>query len=155
MELTASSLVIFRVFDVDNFIYEHRYYRYRYTLAHEIGHLILHKKYLSNCQFSNLNEWENFYNEIDPRDHSKMEFQGYAFGGLILAPQLELKKYFKEYLPKVMPLVEQAQSKGVERKNYLIYVKDSLATFLSPIFEASTDALIRRIDFDSLDELIP
>lgn len=140
---------------VDNFIYEHRYYRYRYTLAHEIGHLILHKKYLRNCQFSNIDEWKNFYNEIDQRDHSKMEFQGYAFGGLVLAPQLKLKKYFKKYLPQVMPLVKQAQSKGVKRENYLIYVKDSLATVLSPIFEASTDVLNRRIEFDLLDAMIP
>ena len=105
---------------VDNFIYEHRTYRYRYTLAHEIGHLILHKRYLGNCQFSNIDEWKEFYNEIDQRDHSKMEFQGYAFGGLVLAPQTELKKYFIEYLPQVMPLVEQARSKGVDRVNYFL-----------------------------------
>lgn len=140
---------------VDNFIYEHRKYRYRYTLAHEIGHLFLHKKYLDVYQFSNINEWKNFYNEMDQRDYAIMEFQGYAFGGLVLVPQLELKKYFTEYLPQVIPLIEQAQSKGVDRKNYSIYAKDALASYLSPIFEASTDVLNKRIDYDLLDVLIP
>ena len=84
-----------------------------------------------------------------------MESQGYAFGGLALVPQMELKKYFEEYLPQVMPLIEQAKNNGITRKDYLIYAKDALATFLSPIFEVSTDVINRRIDFDSLCDLIP
>ncbi|MCX5824158.1 MAG: ImmA/IrrE family metallo-endopeptidase [Deltaproteobacteria bacterium] len=140
---------------IDNFVYERRYYRYRFTLAHEIAHLILHERYLNKCKFSNVAEWKTFHSEIDANDHSKMETQGYCFGGLVLVPQVELKKYFMEYLPGVMPLIEQAKSKGISRKDYLSYVKDSLAASLSPIFEVSIDVLNRRIDFDSLGGLIP
>src|SRR3989304_6797469 len=48
---------------IDNFVYENRYYRYRFTLAHEIGHLILHQKYLSQCQFNSIDEWKTFCHE--------------------------------------------------------------------------------------------
>lgn len=54
-----------------------------------------------------------------------------------------------------MPLIDQAKSKGVGRKDYISYVKDSLAVYLSPIFEVSTEVIIKRIDFDKLESIIP
>lgn len=145
----------FHIIYVDNFIYEHRNYRYRYTLAHEIGHFILHEKYLRDCQFNNIEEWINLYNEIDQRDRSKMEFQGYCFGGLVLVPKIELRSNVEKYLSQVVPLIEQAKGKGICRESYLDYAKESLADILSPIFDVSTDVLIRRINYDSVDDMIP
>lgn len=76
---------------IDNFVYERRYYRYRFTLAHEIAHLVLHYKYLSKYKFTNIDEWKTFLTEVDANEHSKIETQGYHFGGLVLVPQIELK----------------------------------------------------------------
>lgn len=140
---------------VDNFVYHKRYLRYRYTLAHEIGHVVLHKNILDKFSFDSVLEWKNFVDQIDPKDHSKMEFQGYAFGGLILVPRQHLQKLFEIKLPEVMPLIDQAKNNGIGRSDYLSYAKDRLATLLAPEFEVSTEVIIRRIEYDSLDKQIP
>ncbi|MDO9528086.1 MAG: hypothetical protein Q7J27_02895 [Syntrophales bacterium] len=60
-----------------------------------------------------------------------------------------------EFLPDVMPLIDKAKSNGVSRENYLDYAKDKLASMLAPIFQASTDTITRRIDYDSLMTKVP
>lgn len=140
---------------VDDFVYEQRYFRYRFTLAHEIGHLKMHKCYLEQFPINSMNGWKQFIEEIDPDDHSKMEYQGYAFGGLVLVPRKELEIQFNKFLPDVMPLIDKAKRNGVSRENYLDYAKDKLTSMLAPIFQASTDTITRRIDYDSLMTKVP
>ena len=140
---------------VDEFIYNKRPYRYRFTLAHEMCHFIFHKEYHRKCKFNSITKWKDVYEEIDESDRSKLEFQGYAFGGLVLVPRHELITYVKKSLPKIKPLVQEAQKKGVEREHYLSYAKEELAAILSRVFEVSTEVLTRRIDYDKLEYLIP
>lgn len=140
---------------VDNYVYEQAYLRYRFTLAHELGHLILHKKYLDEFSFSTIDEWKNFVDQLDNKDQSKMEFQGYAFAGLILVPSDHLERLFYENISKIVPLIQQAKSKGIYRVDYLSYAKDRLATILAPLFEVSTDVIVKRIEYDSLEKNIP
>lgn len=80
---------------VDEFVYENRFYRYRFTLAHEIGHVVLHKRYFKQIQFKSIVDWKNFIKQLDRDDRSKLEFQGYAFGGLLLAPPKQLRGFFQ------------------------------------------------------------
>ena len=84
-----------------------------------------------------------------------MEFQGYAFGGLVLVPRKELETQFNKFLPDVMPLVEQAKSNNISRENYLEYAKDTLANSLAPVFQVSTDVISKRIDYDLLTAKLP
>lgn len=139
---------------VDQFVYEQRYYRYRFTLAHELGHKVLHQKYLSKLKFSSIAEWKNTLDQINPSDHSKMEYQGYAFAGLVLVPLEFLRTEFKEQLRLLKPQIEQAQSNGLSRDDYVRTVLDEIAYGLSPRFEVSTDVLSRRIEFESLEQSI-
>jgi hypothetical protein len=140
---------------VDQFVYQNRPYRYRFTLAHEIAHLIFHKEYLNKCKLKNISQWKSFYSGIVESDYNLMEYQGYAFAGLVLVPKAELEIQVKKCLPKIIPLIEKAEKKGKGRKDYLIYAREALATILAPIFEASTEVLTRRIDYDNLDRFIP
>lgn len=120
---------------VDEFVYHQRYFRYRFTLAHELGHLILHKKYYNEHSFNNINEWKKFIKQIDPNDYSKVEYQGYAFAGLVLAPSRELR--------------------GIKRTDYIGYGIDTMAKILSQIFEVSTGVITRRIEKDALERDFP
>jgi Zn-dependent peptidase ImmA (M78 family) len=140
---------------VDDFVFQNRIYRYRFTLAHEIAHLILHKDYLRSCNFKNIDQWKLSHKGIDESDYNKMEYQGYSFGGLILVPRSTLEAQVKKHLPKIIPEIEKAKKKGVDRLVYLNYALDELATILSPVFEVSTDVLIRRIQYDNLEHFIP
>lgn len=148
----------FRAIYVDEGVYQDRPYRFRFTLAHEIGHLFMHKKELSKVKLdptSVINSWATFVAELDSRDHSKMEYQGYTFGGLVLVPQSHLSKQFDLHYQEVLPLIEEAKEKGVSRQGYLEYAIDQMAVILSPIFDMSTDVLTRRITNDKLEQQFP
>jgi len=148
----------FKAIYVDEYVYNNRPYRLRFTLAHEIGHLVIHKEKLSQIRIDptdTVGSWAKFLNEIDGGDHSKMEYQGYIFGGIVLVPPNNLLEQFHANLPMVEPLIEEAQGAGASRHNYLSYAIDQMATILSPIFDVSTDVLTRRITSDKLDQQFP
>lgn len=140
---------------VDDFVYNNRHSRYRYTLAHEVGHISLHKHILEPIRFESVVDWAKFIHQIDPGAYSKLEYQGYNFGGLVLVPQNHLKTQVESHLYEVTPLIEKAKSAGLNRNSYLSYAKDHLSSILAPLFDVSTDVVIRRLEFDQLDKLIP
>jgi len=140
---------------VDEYIYNNREYRYRFTLAHEVGHIVLHKHLLQKHTISSVSDWLDFISEINPNDYDKLEFQGYSFGGLILVPPQHLKDLFKKNVPEVSSQISQARSSGLEREDYLSYAINSIADKLSPFFKVSIDVIDRRIRFDKLENQIP
>lgn len=140
---------------VDEFVYLNRYPRYRFTLAHELGHIVLHPHIFAQYRFDSVASWKKFVNEADPKAYSMLEFQGYSFGGLLLVPPQHLERLFHENLDKVTPLIEQAQARGLDRGQYLDYAKDRMASILAPSFEVSTDVLLRRIELAGLEKQVP
>lgn len=69
---------------VDEFIYKQRPTRYRFTLAHESGHIFIHGKYIKQIDLDTYGRWQDFQDQIDQDDYDRLEFQGYAFGSLVL-----------------------------------------------------------------------
>lgn len=77
---------------VDDHIYTKVFNRYRFTLAHEIGHYWLHRAIYQNAIFGNIDEFKRFVSGIPEEQHNRLEYQAYCFGGLILVPREELVK---------------------------------------------------------------
>ena len=140
---------------VDQFILSERPARYRFTLAHEIGHIVLHKKIFKEIRISSVKSWKTFVDLVDPQDYSALEFQGYAFGGLILVPPPELKRLMGKNLPNIRHLVKISKSRDIDRDQYLDYAKEKIAQELAPIFDVSTEVIVKRIEYDKLERLIP
>ena len=69
---------------VDEYVYTDRITRYRFTLAHEIGHIVLHRHLYSAHKFNSIDGWKEFINSLTEKEHSWLEYQGYAFAGLVL-----------------------------------------------------------------------
>src|SRR2546430_10683886 len=59
--------------------------RYRFTLAHEVGHLVLHEELYKVAGFQTPAEWLEFQSSLLERDYSRYEFQAYCFGGFMVA----------------------------------------------------------------------
>lgn len=77
--------------DEDRSIGEVRH-RYRFTLAHEIGHWYLHEDlYVEAHKLGGSQPHFDFVNRISPKDWYFYEWQARAFAGLILVPQEALK----------------------------------------------------------------
>ena len=73
--------------------YDDRYEnRLRFTYAHELGHLILHKVEIQQCKFCNENDWINFREDMQENDLTFFEQQAYEFAGRLLVPKDILTK---------------------------------------------------------------
>lgn len=140
---------------VDEFIYLNVPVRYRFTLAHEVGHYVLHQQYLSQVQINSIEEWKQFIEQVDPEDYGRMEFQGYAFGGLVLVPPDHLSRQFDEHLFEIEELIKQAKGFGLDRKTYLEYAQEAMTRKLAPIFDVSPAVISKRIIYDELDKRFP
>jgi len=95
---------------------ERRSPRLRSTLAHEVGHFVLHKEQIQQCKFRTPEDWIHFREDFLEDDLDWFEFQAYEFAGRLLVPKEELEKqikscsdkikYFKKYFPEGPDLVE-------------------------------------------------
>ena len=80
----------FKTISVDQFVLEERERRYRFTLAHEIGHFWLHKEVFSGLEIRTVNDWKKYQSDLDTEAYGWLEWQAYSFGGLVLAPKEKL-----------------------------------------------------------------
>lgn|SRR5574341_1770787 len=140
---------------VDEYVYKYRPNRYRFTLAHEVGHFVLHKNILKGHEIASVSSYKKFISEFDPKDYSDMDFQVNAFAGLLLVPPHHLKIHFDDNLHKTNTLIKQAKSKNIKREDYLCYAKANLSRILAPCFEVSEEVITRRIEYDHLENQIP
>ncbi|MBI5374416.1 MAG: ImmA/IrrE family metallo-endopeptidase [Candidatus Schekmanbacteria bacterium] len=129
--------------NIDEFVYQSRLRRYRFTLAHEAGHIILHKKFFKENVFSSVREWKKFTQSIEDRDYSFLEWHANTFAGLVLVFPSILSKLFYES-------VETAKNAGFSFKNSLDIIQDYIASDLAKKFSVSSEVIRRRLEKDNL-----
>ena len=139
---------------VDEYVYRNFENRYRFTIAHELGHVVLHSEYFKKLEFSSVPEWKNTLAQLDEYDRAKMEYQSNVFAGHILVPSETLGEQFRTQLQSYQSQIETAKNNGLTRDSYVDYLVENIAYNLSPIFKASKDVLIRRINHESLEQEI-
>jgi hypothetical protein len=140
---------------VDEFVYQERPTRLRFTVAHELGHRILHRRYLETLQFSTVEEWIEALDSLDREDYDRMEYQANAFAGMVLVPWRHLEGAFNEQLKILTPQIDDAAASGLIRGDYLDSVVSAIADALLPQYDVSHDVVTIRIKTAELDKLIP
>jgi len=130
---------------VDDFVYRSRPGRYRFTLAHEVGHLILHRDVYRTRPFESIEGWKAFHNSIPDEEHSWLEYQGYAFAGLVLVPRDLLET-------EAQKCVERIKQEGIRLKENWDFAWDRIAAFLAKQFEVSSEVIHRRLEKDKIPE---
>ena len=131
---------------VDEFIYSDRPGRYRFTLAHEVGHIFLHKEIYSKANFRNIKEWKDFINSISEKDHGWLEYQAYSFGGLVLVPREHLIKLTEFYVNRI-------QEEDISLRENWDFAWDLIAARLAKDFEVSSDVIEKRLNKDKVMEM--
>lgn len=128
---------------VDAFLYtDDRYYkRVRFTIAHEIGHYVLHRNTMDNQKFKNVEDWIKFRLNLNDETLGWFETQASEFAGRLLVP--------------IDPLVEEFRSKrdGILRKysswDSKPMSEDDLFSMVAPIvcdrFDVSAEVIERRL----------
>ena len=81
---------------VDQYVYEHQPGRYRFTLAHEVGHVVLHANLFKGHRFRGVDEWKQFVRTFPDLELSRLEWQAHSFAGLILVPSEALHRELKD-----------------------------------------------------------
>lgn len=131
---------------VDEFVYQSRPGRYRFTLAHEISHVVLHKDIFRQYKFRSIAEWKKFVKNIDEKKYSWIEWQAYSLAGLILVPSAELRKAVQSSLLR-------AKRHGMNLGRTKDITWSYISNWVSKKFCVSSAVVDRRIEKDNLKEI--
>ena len=78
---------------VDEDVMTHFKFRYRFSLAHELGHHWIHDDLYQSVRVQTVTDWKAVQKEIG-NQHFFFEYQANSFAGLILVPHAALKARF-------------------------------------------------------------
>ena len=130
---------------VDEFIYYQRPARYRFTLAHEIGHYVFHSDLIASFHPQSVADWNKFVLGIDEETYGWLEWQAYSFAAAVLVPRVSLKQNFRKELKLLQPKIDFIRSKGLSVESSQDYIVNAIATKLIGIYDVSADVLNKRI----------
>ena len=132
-----------RGISVDQYVFENRPARYRFTLAHEIAHLVIHGDRLREVAPKSIPDWKQFVRELPERDYAWLEWQAYAFGGLVLAPRAPLLAAHDE-------AVQAAREAGIDPAANLDFARDYIASWIARRFGVSSTVIDKRLVYDGV-----
>ncbi|MCX6162182.1 MAG: ImmA/IrrE family metallo-endopeptidase [Ignavibacteriae bacterium] len=123
--------------------------RLRFSLAHEVGHFVLHKDIYSKFSFNSIEEWIMLINNIPEFQYGMIEKHAYEFAGRLLVPRDELIKEIqvkKDKIKMYLSIIPQFNSE--EKTDYL---KNYLSGTINDVFGVSASVIERRIDREKID----
>jgi hypothetical protein len=131
---------------VDESVYNNRRNRYRFSIAHELAHRILHADIWKQFSFQKIDEWRKFHaNAIPRREYDFLEYHANCFAGLVLVPSRNLRNEFDKCM-------ELAKKQDIDFNSMGDAERDIIEGYLAPIFEVSSEVIHRRADKESLWE---
>ena len=121
-----------------------RYYnRIRFSVAHELGHLVLHKDVYPPIVPTCLDEWIQIIDLIPEDQYRWVENHANEFAGRLLVPPVHLKEH-------VTRAVELAETHGANITEMdADTVRDYVATAIYRPFQVSPDVISRRLRFEA------
>ena len=119
-------------------------YRLRFSVAHEIGHLILHRDIYAGLQHATAKEWFDYISAIPEVEYGWVEWQAYEFAGRLLVPPEPLRDAFQN-------AIKSAETAGYS--NWLAADEaalDYIATRIAPKFGVSAEVIAKRLRVEKL-----
>lgn len=121
---------------MDSSVFEKYLERTRFTLAHEIGHMILYKEIYCIGSFNSPEEYSKYQDSISSEDYDWLERQANIFAGCILVPEKPLREEVSKALRNQLTKEEDFAIPYLE--------------FLPEKFKVSSMVLLRRIKKEGL-----
>jgi Zn-dependent peptidase ImmA (M78 family) len=161
LELKLTPIPVFRLLDeididgfltkdlksicVDQDVYENprKENRLRFTFAHEVGHLVLHRREIQLCRFRTSMDWMRFREDFEEEELFWFEQQAYEFAGRLLVPRSSLVEELKRLAPKIREFKRRGGSD--EEK-----VVQAISRSICGKFAVSSDVIARRIKSERL-----
>jgi hypothetical protein len=87
---------------VDEDAWEAQTSRYRFSIAHELAHMVVHRNILGQFHYGTVQEWQQAMKAIPSQDYGRLEWQANAFAGHLLMPTTELRSNFESIRNKII-----------------------------------------------------
>ncbi len=135
---------------VDENVYENNPHRYRFTLAHEIGHMILHGEIYKALHFRSFADWkEGVPRQFDGQQYGYFESQANSFAGLVLVPTDTLRKIFPAAWQKVKKLLAP---QNIPADPDSPVTRRYVASIIAEDFDVSPDTVEIRLEREKIWE---
>lgn len=108
--------------DNESYVNDNDQNRLRFSIAHEIGHLVLHKKIYAEFSISELEDFYNFINEIPGKEYGYLETQASKFANYLLMSRDVLKKEKDKLLKK------NSELEGIDSETVNSYIAGPLSS---------------------------
>jgi hypothetical protein len=135
---------------VDQGLSEERETRYRFTLAHEMGHIELHSPVFQSLLKSNLSfeRCADVLLNLPDDVRRRIEFQARVFAGIVLVPKGPLLQHYSKTLPSCEALHRKATRMGLTSSSAAKEAWDDLCVKISGVFNVSSEVVRRRLEFE-------
>lgn len=117
--------------------------RLRFTFAHEVGHLVLHKNEIKSCDFRTHLDWLHFREDFLEDDLNWFEQHAYEFAGRLLVPCDALN----EDLELLSNTIEEYRAEFLDQDEVVI---DAVSRILGTKYRVSSGVIARRIRMEKL-----
>lgn len=131
------------IVDHEHFMNERYTNRLRFSIAHEMGHYVLHKHLFSQFQYDTAEEWAELMLAIPETEYSYLEYHANEFAGRFLVPLEALKRELEEKLV----IIEKA---GISRATLDDGALSYIANGIAKAFALSSDVIERRLQKENL-----
>ena len=95
---------------VDEYQYDTYYEKFRFTIAHELGHYFLHQELFEQLQFADIEKYIQWRMNLDPDDINWYEKHGDWFAENILVPTKQLYEICGKVVEKHRPMFQKMES---------------------------------------------
>ncbi|MBI4594907.1 MAG: hypothetical protein HY730_00840 [Candidatus Tectomicrobia bacterium] len=106
---------------------------------------MLHKDLIERIRPASIADWKTFILQVDQEAYGWLEWQAYAFAGLVLVPEKFLKQDFSFELNAMQDKIAHAKRENIPTDSYEEYVIEAIAIKLIPKYEVSRDVLVKQM----------
>jgi Zn-dependent peptidase ImmA (M78 family) len=121
--------------------------RTRFSIAHEIGHFVLHREIVKKLRPNSYEDWKEIQQTIPDGFWGRVEYQAREFAGRLLVP----RSLLVEELRVIRPLIEQAKTKVSDLEESAI--KEYISPKLAKRFFVSYEVIKRRLDAENISPI--
>jgi len=125
--------------DQNDFLNDRAQNKLRFSIAHEIGHFVLHSEIFSKIKYVSVEEWIDFFQKIPDNEYVWIEQHAYEFAGRLLVPRDKLVEKFENAVSLAKTSGFDAWDSSGES------VREYIAHGIARYFEVSEQAIEKRL----------
>jgi len=120
--------------------------RIRFSVAHEIGHFVLHAEVIKKLRISSAEEWKEMQRTFPEAIWGRAEYQAREFAGRVLVPREQLVRSLKDLQNEIQ------KARNLVPDLEITVLKELVSPKIAKKFYVSDEVIVRRMD---TEEILP